>query len=189
MLPKNSNKKGPTSTAMVLAQKLAMGSSKTTPAMGMYKVWASSIPKHHPEIKFIGAFTVVQKAMIGRLATGWGSSAEKALAYVVEHWVSFGKFLKEVSDLKSVPQVPVLEFLVKHSSMAMNFYLKQNSVQLSATTAPEKTVGSVVLSGKVKIKKAIAPVPVAPSPKPIIKAVEEVEVSLAEVLSFDPSES
>lgn len=156
----------------------------------MYKIWASSLPKFHPEVKFVGAFTVVQKAMITRLATGWGSPAEKALAHVVEHWVSFGKYLREVADVKSVPQIPVLEFLVKHSTMAMNFYLKQGSVQITAKPGPEKTVGSVVVSGKISIKK-VSPKPQAtPVASPVVLAEKQEEaVSLAEILSFDPSES
>lgn len=190
MLPKNNvpkTSKGPSSSAAVLAQKLSAGNPKEKTGAIMYKVWASSIPKFHPEVKFVGSFTVAQKAMITRLASGWGAPAEKALAHVVEHWVSFGKYLREVADVKSVPQVPVLEFLVKHSSMAMNFYLKQGSVQTTAKSVPARTVGSVVVSGKISIKK------VAPTPEPVkvasVVPVVEESVSLAEILSFDPSES
>lgn len=196
MLPKNKvprESKGPSSSAAVLAKKLSTGNPNESIGASMYKLWASSIPKHHPEVKFIGAFTLAQKAMITRLAKGWGLPAEKALAHVIEHWVSFGKYLREVADVKSVPQIPVLEFLVKHSSMAMNFYLKQGSVQLSAKKVPEKTMGSVVVSGKISIKKVPSkpnpleqPATVVPSP---VALPVEAPVSLEEILSFDPSES
>lgn len=199
MLPKNKvtkSPKGPTSSASVLVQKLSAGDPKEKIGATMYKLWASNIPKFHPEVKFIGAFTLAQKAMITRLATGWGAPAEKTLAHVIEHWVSFGKYLREVVGVKTVPQVPVLEFLVKHSSMAMNFFLKQSSLQ--TTAKPEvKTLGSTVVSGRISIKKVALTVCPAPSsnhplapvkPAPVAPAVEEA-VSLAEILAFDPSES
>lgn len=186
VLPKNGIKTGPTNVAAVLAKSLGSGNAKQTMTMALYKVWASSLPKFHPEVKFVGAFTMKQKAMIARVGVAWGVSSSEVLVFVIEHWVSFGKYLRDTIDLKSCPAIPVLEFLTKYSSEAMNYYIAAKSPKLQTTATPPKKVGDTITSGKITIKKGPPNAPKTETPAP--KKPEETPITLAEILAFDPAE-
>lgn len=179
MLPKNGVKKGPSNVSAVLKKTLGGGSA--TDGIALYQIWASEVPKHHPEIKFIAPASVSAKSQFSRLAKDWGDERCDVMRCVIMQWVSFGKTLKDWSGIKTYPSVPTLSFLVTHREKAKNFFL-QKGVKLTAT--PEATIGSKVVSGKIPQK--VVPVVEAPevSPPPV---VEEAPITLEELLLIDLS--
>lgn len=179
MLPKNGMKKGPTSSGDV-ASKLMVSSvdKKSAKVADLYKVWATEIPRHHAEVKFVGPFSVVQKGQMSNIAKVCGQQTGEVISYLIEHWVKFGKFVAAQTGTKMYPESPNIGYLLKHVSLGMSFFLgkskaKDASVQLIAPVKPEVDVsevmkpvvrekqepqdGAVKRIGKITLKRVKAP--------------------------------
>lgn len=136
---RKNGKKGPTHSAEVVK---AVKSSPTPPANSskvsdMYKLWATEVRRHHPEVKFVAPFTVAQKGQMAHLIKVCGDETGNMLRCVIEKWIGFGKFAAAQTGTTKYPDAPHLGYLVKHVQEGMSFYLnekeyEEKSVQLIA---------------------------------------------------------
>lgn len=210
VLPKNKPKvpKGPTS-ATEIQQKLHSPAAvkNEVNATEMYKVWATTVPKHCSSVKFVGPFNMKEKGQMSMLVKHWGADrAGLCLEYVLSHWISFAKYVKEKADCKGYPEVPTVDFLIKFKDFGMNFYLnrKKEPVQLAAQETsipapvpPVKKIGKITLKkGKLHDENCVtlaaegsAPVetPTVPAASPVVEAEDEDKpITLEELLAMKP---
>lgn len=155
-LPKNKRRtpKVPTTVKSVSAvlddSQVSLADSTVT---GLYKVWASEVPKHHSEIKFVAPFTMKQKGQMGRISKIWEKQQGEILVCLIRHWLRFGRFVQEQVGGKNSPASPNLDYLAKHVALAKSFYLNQQEDPTQGKHTP-----------KLSLKSAPAPVQDPPTP-------------------------
>lgn len=165
MLPKNGIKKGPTSINSVIGKLSSPEPSSMTLVQSLYHVWAVNVPRNHEKVKFVGPFTMKQKGQVKQFAKDLPGDPCAVLLYVIEHWAKFGKLVKANTELKTYPDSPNLDFLLKYKGLAMSLFMEKGE-------AKDAGVGSFL----------IADVCTEPTPKPkgkvviIKKPVEPLEV-------------
>lgn len=133
VIPKNSIRKGPTDSGAAAKALLVPPSERTASLLfALYKVWASEIPVHYPDVKFIPPFNTTQSSQMKQIWVLWsgkGKNPEEAvtvLRTVISSWGRFVSYVKENAGIYSTPAVPSLAFLTKHKILAMNFFLSAN---------------------------------------------------------------
>lgn len=124
-IPKPVERKGPTSSGKIqtlLSPKTA--DLKDVTAMGMYKIWATTVPQFNEGVKFVAPFNMKQKGQMNMLVKLWdGHDPGTVLEYVLSHWVKFGKYVTVQTGIKTYPEAPSTDFLMKYGDAAMNFFL------------------------------------------------------------------
>lgn len=182
MLPKNGIKKGPTNIHDVVGRLSSPESKSMTLIQSLYHVWVVNVPKRHPSVKFLGPFTMKQKGQVKQFSKGLPCAPEAVLLFVIENWSKFGKLVKSSTELKSYPESPNLDFLLKHKNIAVSLYLSKESSKdadvgspvADICTEPVKPKGKVVI-----IKK-----PIIDIQEPKKESKEDSVASLEFVLNY-----
>lgn len=92
-----------------------------------HEVWKKLTIQHANEY---GEFLPLGKKELGQLkdfSQKLGDRTEPVLRMVFANWCSFGKYAKATYGAYSIPNVPTLDFISKHTQAALNYW-KENAV-------------------------------------------------------------
>lgn len=171
--------KAPTNSASVLlnmhkAQSDPSPAKKGNTSASCQSLWQRLVPKHHPSVGMLPAFTQVQKGKFSQLVRKLGPKTDQTLEYVAVKWIGYSKFVASEVGLKTTPNVPDIGFLLKYAGEAASY--TQSALQLTAPAHKPKAILSTT-----------EPV-THPDPEPAEVAEGEEQVSIDTILNWKPSD-
>lgn len=123
------------------------------------KVWVETVPLIYPQeamISFTGKEIGLFKIMHTKFENLKHDSGD-VLSVVLENWIDYGWYVKDMRGLANFPDSPTLSFLVKYSDDMVNFYIKKKEVKEKPVVkaAPIPKIETVAPSQASKYKKKL----------------------------------